>query len=103
MLTDASIARAAMSEKYSIQTPFNIIPQLIGPYSWSRTSKMTLGDKLDMYFQDFSFVPLFLQVSLVLVTRITRDVTDAPFPSRRTISRTSRLDRAEHKRWTLTA
>ena len=57
----------SMSEKHSIQTPFNIIPQLIGPYSWSKTSRATLADKMDLYFQDFSFVPLFLQVRAVNV------------------------------------
>ena len=44
-------------------TPFNIVPALIGPYAFSKTSRQTLNDKLDLYFQDFSFVPLFIQVS----------------------------------------
>lgn len=44
-------------------TPFNIVPKLIGPYAFSATNRETLNDKMDYYFQDFSFVPLFLQVS----------------------------------------
>lgn len=42
-------------------TPFNIVPALIGPYAFSKTNRDTLNDKLDLYFQDFSFVPLFIQ------------------------------------------
>jgi replication factor C subunit 1 len=53
-----------MSEKHSVQTPFNIIPQLIGPYAWSKTNRSTLSDKMELYFQDFSFVPLFIQVRI---------------------------------------
>ncbi|KAG7562255.1 hypothetical protein FFLO_02341 [Filobasidium floriforme] len=49
------------SQKYTIMTPFNIVPALIGPYAFSKTSRQTLNDKLDLYFQDFSFVPLFIQ------------------------------------------
>lgn len=44
-------------------TPFTITDKLCGPYSFSRTSKETLNDKMDLYFQDFSFIPLFIQVS----------------------------------------
>jgi replication factor C subunit 1 len=44
-------------------TPFSITPALIGPYSFSKTNRDTLNDKLDLYFQDFSFVPLFIQAS----------------------------------------
>jgi replication factor C subunit 1 len=43
-------------------TPFTITPALIGPYAFSKTNRETLNDKLDYYFQDFSFVPLFVQV-----------------------------------------
>ena len=30
---------------------------------FSATSRTTLNEKTDLYFQDFSFVPLFVQVS----------------------------------------
>lgn len=43
-------------------TPFTLTPALIGPYAFSKTNRQTLNDKLDLYFQDFSFVPLFIQV-----------------------------------------
>jgi len=32
-------------------------------YAFSRTSKDSLNDKMELYFHDFSFVPLFMQVS----------------------------------------
>ncbi|GMK58517.1 hypothetical protein CspeluHIS016_0505490 [Cutaneotrichosporon spelunceum] len=50
-----------MNEKNTIMTPFTITDKLCGPYSFARTSKETLNDKMDLYFQDFSFVPLFIQ------------------------------------------
>lgn len=52
-----------MNEKNTIMTPFAIIDKLTGPYAFSRTNKETLADKMDLYFHDFSFVPLFMQVS----------------------------------------
>lgn len=44
-------------------TPFSITEKITGPYAFSRTNKDTLGDKMELYFHDFSFVPLFIQVS----------------------------------------
>lgn len=52
-----------MNEKNTILTPFTIIDKLCAPYAFSRTNKDTLGDKMELYFHDFSFVPLFMQVS----------------------------------------
>ncbi|KAL7418824.1 DNA replication factor C complex subunit Rfc1 [Cryptotrichosporon argae] len=52
---------AKINEKNTIMTPFTIIDKLTGPYAFSRTSKETLGDKMELYFHDFSFVPLFMQ------------------------------------------
>ncbi|BEI93636.1 uncharacterized protein CcaverHIS019_0600950 [Cutaneotrichosporon cavernicola] len=52
-----------MNEKNTIMTPFTITDKLCGPYSFARTSKETLNDKMDLYFQDFSFVPLFIQAA----------------------------------------
>lgn len=50
-----------LNEKNTIMTPFTIIDKLTGPYSFSRTSKDTLSDRMELYFHDFSFVPLFMQ------------------------------------------
>ena len=50
-----------MNEKYAVMTPFNIIHELLGTHMWERTSRKTLGDKMELYFQDYSFVPLFMQ------------------------------------------
>lgn len=33
----------------------------MGPYLFSSTARETLGDKIELYFHDFSFVPLFVQ------------------------------------------
>jgi len=43
-------------------TPYTIIDKLFSPYAFSETSRETLIDKMDYYFQDHSFVPLFVQV-----------------------------------------
>lgn len=51
-----------MNEKYAVMTPFNIIQKMLGPYMFGPTSRETLGDKMELYFQDYSFVPLFIQV-----------------------------------------
>ncbi|TFY76813.1 hypothetical protein EWM64_g7199 [Hericium alpestre] len=58
---DQSKELAKMNEKYSTMTPFNITQKILGPYLFSRTSRETLGDKMELYFQDYSFVPLFIQ------------------------------------------
>ncbi|KAF8075799.1 replication factor RFC1 C terminal domain-containing protein [Lyophyllum atratum] len=52
---------AKMNEKYSIMSPFDITSKMLGPYLFSATSRETLGDKMELYFQDHSFVPLFIQ------------------------------------------
>ena len=52
-----------MNEKYTIMTPFNAINKLLGPYMFSPTSRETLNDKIELYFHDHSFIPLFVQVS----------------------------------------
>lgn len=52
---------AKMNEKYSIMSPFDLTSKLLGPYLFSPTSKETLGDKMELYFQDHSFMPLFIQ------------------------------------------
>jgi replication factor C subunit 1 len=62
--------RSKMYEKYSIQTPFNIINKLMGPYLFSATARETLNDKIELYFHDYSFVPLFVQVSLAVFCTI---------------------------------
>ncbi|KAF4616049.1 hypothetical protein D9613_011358 [Agrocybe pediades] len=52
---------AKMNQKHSILSPFDITSKLLGPYVFSSTSRETLGDKMEYYFQDHSFVPLFIQ------------------------------------------
>ncbi|TFK35074.1 replication factor RFC1 C terminal domain-containing protein [Crucibulum laeve] len=50
-----------MNEKYAIMTPFDITSKMLGPYLFSATARETLGDKMEYYFQDHSFMPLFIQ------------------------------------------
>jgi hypothetical protein len=50
------------NEKYSVLTPFNVVQKILGPYMFSATSRDTLNDKIELYFHDYSFVPLFIQV-----------------------------------------
>ncbi|GAA5889227.1 hypothetical protein JCM6882_000680 [Rhodosporidiobolus microsporus] len=50
-----------MNEKNTIQTPWNLYNKLFGPQSFSPVSGMSLTDKLEVYFQDFSIMPLFVQ------------------------------------------
>lgn len=50
-----------MNEKYHIMSPFDITSKVLGPYLFSSTARETLGEKMEYYFQDHSFVPLFIQ------------------------------------------
>ncbi|KAI0301881.1 replication factor RFC1 C terminal domain-containing protein [Multifurca ochricompacta] len=52
---------AKANEKYTVLTPFNVIQKILGPYMFSATSRDTLNDKIELYFHDYSFVPLFIQ------------------------------------------
>ncbi|KAJ8516409.1 hypothetical protein ONZ45_g6270 [Pleurotus djamor] len=52
---------AKMNEKYSIMSPFDITQKMLGPYLFSHTARETLGDKMELYFHDHSFMPLFIQ------------------------------------------
>jgi replication factor C subunit 1 len=56
------VDRAALNEKYSAMTPWGILEKLFGPYAFSGTSRESLNDKIEYYFHDYSFVPLFIQV-----------------------------------------
>src|SRR6266550_3058398 len=60
-----SACRSKMNEKYTVMNPFDITTKILGPYLFSATARESLGDKMDLYFQDHSFVPLFMQVRLV--------------------------------------
>ncbi|CCM04947.1 uncharacterized protein FIBRA_07144 [Fibroporia radiculosa] len=58
---DEGKALAKMNEKYAIMTPFNVTNKLLGPYLFSPTARETLNDKMELYFHDHSFIPLFIQ------------------------------------------
>ncbi|KAF8271701.1 replication factor RFC1 C terminal domain-containing protein [Lactarius quietus] len=71
---------AKANEKYSVMTPFNIVQKILGPYMFSATSRDTLNDKIELYFHDYSFVPLFIQENY-LKTNPSR-VRDAEGPKK---------------------
>jgi replication factor C subunit 1 len=50
-----------MNEKNTIQTPWTLYNKIMGPQAFSPVSGMTLTDKVEVYFQDHSIMPLFLQ------------------------------------------
>lgn len=50
-----------MNEKYTVMSPFDVTYKMLGPYLFSQTARETLGDKMELYFHDPSFVPLFIQ------------------------------------------
>ncbi|KAJ7638310.1 hypothetical protein FB45DRAFT_1023114 [Roridomyces roridus] len=58
---DEGKALGKMNEKYTIMSPFDITSKMLGPYLFSSTSRETLSEKMEYYFQDHSFMPLFMQ------------------------------------------
>ncbi|KAF8518902.1 replication factor RFC1 C terminal domain-containing protein [Gautieria morchelliformis] len=58
---DQGKALAKMNEKYMLMTPWGVMNKILGPYAFSPTARETLNDKMDLYFQDHSFVPMFMQ------------------------------------------
>lgn len=46
----------------SLATPFTLLDKLFGPYSWSATSGARVNEKLEVYFQEFDMMPMFVQV-----------------------------------------
>lgn len=44
----------------SLATPFALMDKLFGPYAWSQTSKAKVNEKLEVYFQEFDLLPLFV-------------------------------------------
>ncbi|KAL0948869.1 hypothetical protein HGRIS_008988 [Hohenbuehelia grisea] len=58
---DESKAITKMNEKYSIMSPFDITQKMLGPYLFSATARETLNEKIELYFHDHSFMPLFIQ------------------------------------------
>lgn len=61
LTTMADSNRAKMNEKNTIQTPWTLYSKLFGPQAFSPVSGMTLNDKVEIYFQDHSIMPLFVQ------------------------------------------
>ncbi|KAF8554964.1 DNA replication factor C, large subunit [Imleria badia] len=61
MTFDEGKELAKMNEKNTILTPFDVTNKMLGPYMFSHTARERLGDKMEMYFHDHSFVPLFIQ------------------------------------------
>ncbi|OJA19955.1 hypothetical protein AZE42_03718 [Rhizopogon vesiculosus] len=52
---------AKINEKHTILSPFDVTNKILGPYMFGLNARETLGDKMELYFHDHSFVPLFIQ------------------------------------------
>ncbi|CAO1614404.1 unnamed protein product [Sympodiomycopsis kandeliae] len=61
MSFDEGKAFGAQNVKPGMHTPFSLYSDLSSHGTWSAASKMTLNQKADVYFQDHSWVPLFVQ------------------------------------------
>ncbi|KAN0060728.1 DNA replication factor C complex subunit Rfc1 [Thecaphora frezii] len=66
------------NSKPGMHTPFSLYSELSSPYMFSQTSRKTLNDKADLYFQDHSFAPLmvaenYVKSRPVLATREAND------------------------------
>jgi len=67
-----------MNEKYSMMSPFDITHKMLGPYMFSATARESLGDKMELYFHDPSFVPLFIQENYLKTTPVKIRNLDGP-------------------------
>ncbi|KAI0689101.1 DNA replication factor C large subunit [Cytidiella melzeri] len=65
---DEGKSLAKMNEKYTVMTPFDVTHKMLGPYLFSATSRDTLADKMELYFHDPSFMPLFMQENYLKTT-----------------------------------
>lgn len=52
--------RVKLNEKNSVQTGWTLYSSLSGPQAFARNSKETLTSRLELYFTDFSLLPLFV-------------------------------------------
>ena len=75
---DESKNLVKMNEKYQILSPFDIASKVLGPYLFSSTARETLGEKMEYYFQDHSFVPLFIQENYLKPTPSKLKNLDGP-------------------------
>lgn len=55
------VVRTDARDSNSLATPFALMDKLFGPYAWSNTSKAKINEKLEVYFQEFDLLPLFVQ------------------------------------------
>ncbi|PWY98183.1 DNA replication factor C, large subunit [Testicularia cyperi] len=65
MTFDESKALGAENAKPGLATPFTLYSELSSPYMFSQTSRKTLNDKANLYFQDHAFVPLMVAENYV--------------------------------------
>lgn len=62
---DQSKKLGAENTKPGINTPWTLYSDITGPYMWSPNSRKTLNDKADYYFQDSTFMPLFMHENYI--------------------------------------
>ncbi|KAG1740228.1 replication factor RFC1 C terminal domain-containing protein [Suillus paluster] len=70
---------AKTNEKYTILSPFDVTYKILGPYAFGPSARETLGDKMELYFHDHSFVPLFIQENYLKTQPVkVRDLEGPP-------------------------
>lgn len=62
---DEGKALGAANAKPGMHTPFTLYSMLSSHGLWAASSKKTLNDKADLYFQDHAFVPLMVQQNYI--------------------------------------
>jgi replication factor C subunit 1 len=45
----------------ALASPFVLMDKLFGPYAFSQSKKTNLNEKLEVYFQEFDLLPLWVQ------------------------------------------
>jgi replication factor C subunit 1 len=59
--------RIAINTKHTAKNTFTLVGDLTGPYAFGKNNRDNLNGKLDLYFQDFSMIGLFVQASPLVV------------------------------------
>ncbi|KAJ7179697.1 DNA replication factor C large subunit [Mycena filopes] len=75
---DEGKALTQMNEKYIIMSPFDITSRMLGPKLFAYNSRATLGDKMELYFQDHSLMPLMIQENYLKSTPTALQKYDGP-------------------------
>ncbi|ESZ94435.1 putative Replication factor C subunit 1 [Sclerotinia borealis F-4128] len=65
-------------EKHVVLKPWDITSQLLGGHMFAPTSKSTLNDKIELYFNDHEFTPLMIQENYLNTKPQLANTADTP-------------------------